>query len=134
MQAAFQVYILPCVCVLMYVCVRVCMCAETKVLLEHTLKTQACDIINPDDMDTKGDTALHVVVKSPPFTELHSDITVLLIESGALPNVRDRAGKMPHEHVPNNFSNAIIYEKLTAALQRPGWYFHHILMPVTSNC
>ena len=133
MQAAFQVYILPCVCVLMYVCVRVCMCAETKVLLEHTLKTQAFDIINPDEVDTKGDTALHVVVKSPPFTELHSDITVLLIESGALPNVRDRAGKMPHEHVSKN-SNAIIYEKLTAALQRPGWYFHHILMPVTSNC
>ena len=118
-----------CVCV----CVRVCMCAETKVLLEHTLKTQASDIINPDDVDTKGDTALHVVVKSPPFTQLHSDIIVLLIESGALPNVRDRAGKMPHEHVPKN-SNAIIYEKLTAALEQPGWYFHHILMPVTSNC
>ena len=103
--------------------------AETKVLLERTLKTPACDI-NPDEVDTNGDTALHVVVKSRPFTELHSDITVLLIKSGALPNIRDRAGKMPHEHVPNNFSN----EKLTAALERPGWYFHHIVMPVTSNC
>ena len=122
-------FIFVCACI----CVCVCLCAETKVLLEHTLTTQACDIINPDEVDTKGDTALHVVVKSPPFTRLHNDLTVLLIESGALPNIRDSAGKMPLENVPNSFTNAIIYEKLTSALKRPGLCFHQKATQVLLN-
>ena len=116
-----------CVCLLICVCfqfkVCVCVCAETKVLIEHTLVTQACDVVNPDDVDANGDTALHVVVKSPPFTPLHHELAVLLINSGVLPNVRDRARKMPRDYVPNNFMNADIYERVTLSLTRPGTCF-----------
>ncbi|KAK7480873.1 hypothetical protein BaRGS_00027874 [Batillaria attramentaria] len=79
--------------------VRLALKYRTTSLLEQRLDTSGCDLIDVDTPDFHGDTALHIVAKSPAFGRLHEELILLLLSGGALPSVRDKHGKMPHEYL-----------------------------------
>lgn len=86
-------------------------------LLKWALKG-GIDSNHLDNRNIFGDTALHFLVKSRPFTQLHEEMVHLLISHGALPNILDSTGNIPIHYIKQSEVPSV-FEILSEALQKP---------------
>lgn len=73
-------------------------------LLEYVLEKSSTGEVN--QVDSHGDSAFHVIVKSGKAHEPEGQYAVrLLLQHGGRPNLRDRQGKLPTEYVSDLLHN-----------------------------